>query len=198
MQRDIMNILYALLIVIFTTGFTIPSDCEYRQLNPDELRTMRRVVAKANRIAWYLIDTETLYYVPIDETPGWSPMEKHIASFEPIPKVIFIVLHEYFLGRYENGELIEWTNTLAGKTTKPGVYKVLKKDKDHYSKSFKTRDGRDTPMPNALQIYGNVWIHGGDAYKPKHISHDCINVVNDYAAELYSWAEVGTIVIIIN
>jgi len=192
------NILYAIFIMIFTTGFTIPDNCEYRQLSPDELRTMRRVVAKVNRVAWYDVNTTDRYYVPTDETPGWSPIEKHIVKFESMPKVVFVVLHEYFLGRYENGELIEWTNVLAGKTTQRGIFRVLEKDKDHYSKSYKTSDGRPTPMPNALRIYDTVWIHGGDSYKPKHISHDCINVVNDYASDLFDWAEVGTIVIIVD
>jgi hypothetical protein len=182
---------------MFSTGFTVPDNCEYRKLYPDELRTMRRIVAKANRVAWYDVNVETKYHIPTDNIPGWSPVDKHIPSFESIPKVIFVVLDEYFLGRYEYGELIEWTNVLAGKTTKTGIYKVLEKDKNHYSKSYKTSDGRDTPMPNALRIYNTVWIHGGDAYKPKHISHDCINIVNDYAAELFDWTEVNTVVIIV-
>jgi hypothetical protein len=192
-----INILYIFIALLFSSGFTIPDNCEYRKLYPDELRTMRQVVSKANRIAWYLIDTETLYFVPINNIPGWSPVDKNIPDLESTPKVILIVLSEYFLGRYEFGVLIEWTNMLAGKTTKPGIYRVMEKDKDHYSKSYKTSDGRDCPMPNALQIYENVWIHGGDAYLPAHISHDCINIVNSYAEELFDWSDKNTVVVIV-
>lgn len=193
-----MRIVYLLFSCLLLCGFTIPDNCVERQLDPTELRFLRRVVAKVNRVAWYDIRPHTSYYVPTIIDEQWTPVSPVIQELSTQPKIILVVLDEYFLGRYEYGVLVDWTNMLAGRTTKPGTYKILKKDKDHYSKSYKTTDGRDTPMPNALQIYGNVWIHGGDAYTPRHISHDCINVVNDYAEKMFEWADNDTIVVIEN
>lgn len=188
-----MRIVYLLVILLITCGFTVPQDVEYRMLSWQELRFQRHAVAKINRIAWFNVDLKHSYYVPYDPAQyiNWCPIsEDEIAQYQQ-PKIILIVLDEFFIGRIEYGQLVDWNIIAAGATTAPGTYKVLRKDRKHVSNIY------HVDMPYALNIYGPVWIHQGFLPdEPAHVSHDCIREDRDYAIKVFEWAEVGVPVIV--
>lgn len=130
----------------------------------------------------------------------WTPMPKGIFEAAEVPKFILIVKDIPFIGWYEKGRLVGDAQVSIGKLphwTKEGIYKVEEKDADHYSMSYKNVYGQPAPMPFALRIYGHVWIHGGDILGG-YLSHGCINLPLDPSEQLFNWAEIGTVVLIVD
>ncbi|MGA3117192.1 MAG: L,D-transpeptidase [Syntrophobacteraceae bacterium] len=128
---------------------------------------------------------------------NWSPLPGNIASAGKLPKLILLVKNIHFLGWYQNGMLVDDTYVCIGKMntwTKKGLYSVKAKDPDHMS-TYPNAYGYPAYMPNALHIYGRVWIHTGDVVGP-NCSHGCINVPIAPADRLYDWTDVGTAVLI--
>jgi lipoprotein-anchoring transpeptidase ErfK/SrfK len=128
---------------------------------------------------------------------NWSPLPRNIASAGKLPKLILLVKNISFLGWYQNGRLVDDTYVCIGKMntwTKKGIYSVKAKDPDHMS-TYPNAYGYPAYMPNALHIYGRVWIHTGDVIGP-HCSHGCINVPIDPADKLFDWTNAGTAVLI--
>lgn len=166
----------------------MPRDVEYRKVTDLEFRnSSRKYIAKVNRVAWYDLNKSTKYYIP--KNKNWSPFptEQSFASIERY--VLVIDLKEYAVGLYSDGELIDWTNMLAGKSTPKGEFLPLKFDKEHESGLYKTPDGRKSPMPFAIQFKGNYYIHGGDVIAPQHLSHGCINIPNYFAEFIFITAK---------
>lgn len=130
---------------------------------------------------------------------GWTPLPVRLERAADIPELILVVKEIAFLGWYEDGELRGDTYVCIGKKqkwTRAGSYKVIDKDKDHVSSSYRSAFGYPALMPFALRIYGSVWIHGGDV-TGANCSHGCINLPLDAAEQLYSWADLGAVVLIV-
>jgi lipoprotein-anchoring transpeptidase ErfK/SrfK len=127
----------------------------------------------------------------------WSPLPRTITGIGKIPKFILIVKDIAFLGWYERGKLVNDTYVCVGKMrtwTKRGIYRVKDKDLNHMS-DYPNAYGEPSIMPLALRIYDRVWIHAGDVIGP-NCSHGCINVPLSHADKLYTWTEIGTVVMI--
>lgn len=179
-------------------AFSMPPDEDgsYRNLQSNELRFYRKSVAKVNRLPGYLVTSDQKLWVPNDPTKyeDWTPVKSYYEEYKEKPKVILIILNEFFLGRLEYGQLVDWDVISAGYDTKPGSYKVLEKDQSHASRSYQMDDGvTPVPMPWALRVYGTIWIHGGWLNdRPADLSHGCIRLTLRQAEDLFNWAEVGT------
>ncbi|MFP5214050.1 MAG: L,D-transpeptidase [Acidobacteriota bacterium] len=129
----------------------------------------------------------------------WTPLPLRIDEVDDLDRFILVVKDIPFLGWYANGKLIDDTQICIGKKptwTKAGLYQVTQKDIDHISSSYQNAYGTPALMPFALQIYGRVWIHGGDVIGG-YCSHGCINLPLDPSQKLFEWAECGTTVLIV-
>jgi hypothetical protein len=178
-----MNYLYLLICFLITTAFTLPPNCEYRKFTDYEFNNKnRKIVAKINRIAWYDLNKSEKYHICFDHK--WSPLPLRIESHHK-RFILLIDLKEYACAVYDKSDIIDWCNILAGKSTPTGEFLPQKLDKGHESSSYLTKDGRKSPMPNAINIKGNYWIHGGDVIAAMHLSHGCINIPNYFAEWLF-------------
>lgn len=130
---------------------------------------------------------------------NWTPLPRVIAEVGTVPKFILIVKDIPFLGWYEGGRLAGDSPVCIGKNdgwTRAGIYRVRDKDIDHISRSYNNAYNQPAPMPWALRIYEHVWIHAGDI-TGGYCSHGCINLPLMPAQQLYSWADFGTVVLVI-
>lgn len=129
----------------------------------------------------------------------WSPLPRRIPEVEHLPKFVLVVKSLPFAAWYEKGNMMQDSYICIGKKgewTKAGLYKILKKDENHVSASYRNAYGQPALMPWALRIYGHVWIHAGDIEGP-NCSHGCINLPISPARNLFSWAGPGTTVLVI-
>ena len=127
----------------------------------------------------------------------WTPLPPTIASIGKFPKLILVVKNISFIGWYEHGKLVDDSYVCVGKMntwTKRGTYRIKQKDPEHMS-TYPNAYGDPAYMPMALHVYERVWIHAGDVTGP-NCSHGCINVPLYQAEKLYSWTDIGTVVII--
>jgi hypothetical protein len=130
---------------------------------------------------------------------GLTPLPSQLPCLAGTRKFILVVKDLAFLGWYEHGRLVTDTHVCIGKKrewTKSGLHRVIDKDIHHVSSKYRSAYGYPSFMPYALRIYGHVWIHGGDV-TGGNCSHGCINLPLDAAEKLYSWANPGTIVVIV-
>lgn len=130
---------------------------------------------------------------------NWTPLPRQINEVSHLPKFVLVVKSLPFIGWYEKGHLLGDSYICIGKKgewTRAGLYKILKKDENHVSASYRNAYGQPALMPWALRIYGHVWIHAGDIEGP-HCSHGCINLPIAPAARLFEWADSGTTVLVI-
>lgn len=93
---------------------------------------------------------------------------------------------------YEGGELVLTSRVSTGKytgSTPDGTFRVgYTKDAYHASAKYD-----DAPMPWAVHVTGNVFIHGGNV--PDYpASHGCVRLPSDAAEWFYNWVEPGTVV----
>lgn len=140
--------------------------------------------------------------VPVDFSAykGWTPLPQYLPQLGGVKKFILVVKSIPFLGWYEGGRLRSDTQICIGKKptwTKAGLYKVLEKDENHISQSYRNAYGGPAFMPYALKIYGSVWIHGGDVVGG-YCSHGCINLPLDTSEKLFKWADKGTVVLVLD
>ena len=138
--------------------------------------------------------------VPIDFAAykNWSPLPRTLPGGVDVPKIILVVKDIPFTGWYEGGRMKGDSLTCVGKQwgwTESGLYKVLDKSADMYSNLYKNAYGEPAWMPDALRIYGAVWIHAGDVVGP-YCSHGCINLSPEQAEKLFNWADLGTPVVV--
>lgn len=127
----------------------------------------------------------------------WSPLPDALSGLDKIPKCILVVKDIPFLGWYAHGKRVGDTYICIGKMkhwTKRGIYRIDEKDPHHMS-DYPNAYGAPSLMPFAMRIYERVWIHAGDIIGPR-CSHGCINVPLSCADKLYSWADIGTLVIV--
>jgi hypothetical protein len=172
------------------------------QLTPEEVK---RILSRLNIRDRYLIGEDIRRNRPMKVPDDfrffrdWSPLPARKTELTRWPKSILVVKDLFYLGWYEQGRQIG--NTLAclgvrGQETQTGVFPVLEKDPDHYSRSYKNGYGQAAWMPWALRIYEAVWIHAGDI-TDKLCSHGCVTLPLEEAESLFLWVDVGTPVIIV-
>lgn len=173
-----------------------------QQLSPDEVKG---ILARLNIRERCHIGEDIRQHRPL-KVPNdfrsykdWTPLPPWKEELKRWPKSILVVKDLFYLGWYEQGQLVG--NTMAclgmrGQETQTGVFPILEKDPDHYSRSYKNSYGQDAWMPWALRIYEAVWIHAGDV-TDKFCSHGCVTLPMEEAESLFWWADAGTPVIIV-
>ena len=158
------------------------------------------ILARLNvRARYYMADdikSGRVMRVPYDfrAYKNWTPLPRQLPQYRDTHKLILVAKDIPFLGWYEYGRLVGDTPTCIGKQggwTRAGVYNVLEKDANHFSRSYLNTYGQPTPMPLALRIYGRVWIHVGDVVGG-YCSHGCINVPLRAGDRLFRWTPTGT------
>ncbi len=172
------------------------------QLTPEEVK---RILARLNIREPCHIGEDIRQHRPM-KVPNdfrsyrnWSPLPKSKAELKRWPKSILVVKNLFYLGWYEHGQLAGSTMAclgMSGQETQAGVFPVLEKDSNHYSRSYNNSYGQAAWMPWALRIYEAVWIHAGDVTS-KLCSHGCVTLPLDEAESLFQWADAGTPVIIV-
>jgi lipoprotein-anchoring transpeptidase ErfK/SrfK len=128
--------------------------------------------------------------VPLVPTPAPAP--------SPTAKRVEIDKTHQVLRAYEGDRLVFQTRISTSKWdrfTPNGDFAAGGKERMHYSKLF-----HNAPMPYAVEVVGDVFIHGF-ATVPRHpASHGCIRVPidgNNPAKQFYEWIERGTPIAII-
>lgn len=163
------------------------------------LEILAKINGKDREYIRYDIKKKRPLSVPRDfaQYKNWSPLPLALSGVDHFPKFILIVKDLCFLGWYERGRMTGDTYVCIGKMntwTKRGVYRIDDKDIQHMS-TYPNAYGNPSLMPFALHIYDRVWIHAGDVVG-RNFSHGCINVPLFTAEKLYSWAEIGTPVLV--
>jgi lipoprotein-anchoring transpeptidase ErfK/SrfK len=95
---------------------------------------------------------------------------------------------------YQGGALVLTSKISTGKysrSTPDGTFRIgYSKDAYHTSAKY-----NDAPMPWAVHVTRNIFIHGGDV--PDYpASHGCVRLPDEAAEWFYNWVEPGTIVTI--
>ncbi len=95
---------------------------------------------------------------------------------------------------YRGGYEIARTKILRGwdkYATPTGTFKILEKDKDHYSSTYD-----NAPMPyNHRLTWKGVAIHGADV-DDIHATHGCVGIPLDFIKTLWRYTKVGDPVLI--
>jgi hypothetical protein len=128
----------------------------------------------------------------------WNPLPKHVAKLSAIPKMILVVKDIPYLGWYEQGHALGGSQVCLGRPgeeTVEGVYRILEKEEDKYSRSYNNDFGQPAWMPYAMRIYGGVWIHAGCLTGP-YCSHGCVILNMEIAENLFQWADSQTVVFV--
>ncbi len=106
---------------------------------------------------------------------------------------------EQELRAYQGDLLVMKTHVSTGRRghgTPSGSFSAYNKERMHYSRLY-----NDAPMPWAVEIDGNVFIHGYPSV-PKHpASHGCIRMPlrgKNAARWFYHWVSLGTPVVVDN
>lgn len=129
--------------------------------------------------------------------------EKKPKVYLSAKKFILVDLSEQKVRLYLEGKMIaEYLASTGrpGMETPTGTFRVLKKEKMHWSVTY------GLYLPYALQFYNGYYIHelpiwpGGYQEGAEHlgrpVSHGCVRVGSRAAREIYNFAEIGTKVII--
>ena len=112
----------------------------------------------------------------------------------PFQKRVEVDQSTQCLRAFEGKQLVLESRVSTGKhnSTPNGRYRVLEKQRMHYSKRYKS-----APMPYSVQYSGHYFIHGFN-HVPNHpASHGCIRVpmTNENAAkQFFEWVELGTLI----
>ncbi|HEY3783616.1 MAG TPA: L,D-transpeptidase family protein [Fimbriimonadaceae bacterium] len=97
------------------------------------------------------------------------------------------------LRAYQGGLLVLQTHVSTGRRghgTPSGDFAAARKERIHYSSIYD-----DSPMPYAVQVHGNIFIHGFTSVPRRPASHGCVRVPltgKNPARYFYSWVEIGT------
>ncbi len=84
---------------------------------------------------------------------------------------------------------------IEGKATPDGIFKV----QDFRSPMLHSKLYKGAPMPFAVQIVGNIFVHGWPRVKGRPASHGCIHLPMtgaNPAKFFYEWTDTGTPVVI--
>jgi len=110
------------------------------------------------------------------------------------PVWVRIDLTRQLLSVFRSGHEIGSAVILYGTDRKPtptGIFPILEKDRDHYSRSY------NAPMPYMLRLTADgVAIHGNNV-REGWASHGCIGVPVEFARRLFAVARKGDLVAII-
>lgn len=91
---------------------------------------------------------------------------------------------------YRGGHEIGRSTLIYGDDDKPtpiGVFPILQKNADHYSKTY-----GNAPMPHMLRLtQDGVAIHGSRYIHPDYATHGCIGLPRKFAAVLFREAKLG-------
>ena len=96
------------------------------------------------------------------------------------------------LRAYEDCRLVIESRVSTGRhnSTPNGRYRVVQKQRMHYSKRYK-----NAPMPYSVQYSGHYFIHGYRSVPNRPASHGCIRVPltgENSAKQFFEWVELGT------
>ena len=181
-------------------GMNVSSDKNHVFLNDVQVTDTRE-----------LLDGTAL--MPIDELSRWKAQVswdtvletaaidlngKHIIARKGAKRVE-ISKKAQELRAYEGDLLVLETHVSTGRKghgTPSGEFSANRKERMHYSHIYD-----DSPMPWAVQVDGNVFIHGFTSVPKYPASHGCIRVPLTHgnpARWLWHWLEIGTPVTIAN
>jgi hypothetical protein len=124
--------------------------------------------------------------------PGQFLWEPELASSGTMTMVIDLARQRAYV--YRDGMRIGATTISSGKPgyeTPTGVFTVLQKDKDHYSKKY-----HHAPMPYDLRLtWEGISVHGG--HLPGYpASHGCVRLPIAFSRALFNEASMGMTVTI--
>ena len=97
------------------------------------------------------------------------------------------------LRAYQGSLLILQTHVSTGRKghgTPSGDFSACRKERIHYSSIYD-----DSPMPYAVQVHGNIFIHGFTSVPRRPASHGCVRMPMtgmNPARYFYSWVDIGT------
>ncbi len=129
---------------------------------------------------------------PVLETASIDLNGRHVSAHKG-PKRVEISKKAQELRAYEGDLLVLETHVSTGRKghgTPSGDFAAARKERMHYSHIYD-----DSPMPWAVQVDGNVFIHGFTSVPKYPASHGCIRVPlrgNNPARWFYHWVEIGT------
>lgn len=115
------------------------------------------------------------------------------AEFMIPVKGIEVSIADQELRAWQGSRLVLRTNISSGKggSTPRGEYKIgPAKRRMHYSSLY-----NNSPMPFAMQVHGNIFIHGYKSVPKYAASHGCIRMPlkgKNPAKLLFEWADLGT------
>ena len=136
---------------------------------------------------------------PVDTVPVMLKPGQFIWKGDAVPSgpiVVVVSLAEQKVYVYRNGIRIGVSTASTGKPghgTPAGVFMVLQKDKDHYSKTY-----NNAAMPYTERLtWDGVALHaGGLPGYPS--SHGCIHLPSEFARRLFDVSPMGMTVVIAN
>jgi hypothetical protein len=119
----------------------------------------------------------------------WKP---HLAPSGPL--MVLVSIPEQTMHVYRNGILIGRSSVSTGSTghaTPGGVFSILEKNKEHYSKKYD-----NAPMPNMQRLtWTGIAMHSGNL-PGYNASHGCIRLPYDFSQLLFSaTAKGGTVIV---
>ena len=123
-----------------------------------------------------------------------SRVEKNPVMSPPNDQDWIIVSEDqHAIGVYRQGQKVRTINDFStggswdGKPhpTPRGRFRVIRKDKDHVSSSYKDRRGNPAKMPFYVQFASAVGFHVGD---PEVRSHGCIHLTRADAEYVFNFA----------
>ena len=127
------------------------------------------------------------------------------AAGEGGPKIIYVITDDQKLYAWEGNELVyEWDVVTGrpGKETLPGVFHIFRKHEEYTSMTY----GSDMPYSmffttDGKAIHATKWatlrsyLH---AYLTESVgSHGCVGLTLDHAGEIFAWAPMGTLVVVL-
>lgn len=135
-------------------------------------------------------------------------LPKELTQEKKVSKLILVIIHEQFLGGYEYGKLefsypissgIEKGLTPSGyleegkeSPTIRGRFKIFYKSTYHVSSIY----GLPMPWMLAFTTDGHA-IHAGKLLGYPG-SHGCVRLLKKDAKNLFTWADIGTIVLVVD
>ena len=120
--------------------------------------------------------------------PGKFVWDAKAATAGPV--LVTVNLDEQMAYVYRNGQRIGRSTVSTGKKghdTPVGVFSILQKNKDHYSRKY-----NNAPMPNMQRLtWDGIALHAGNL--PGYpASHGCVRLPVDIAPLIYQKVKVGT------
>jgi lipoprotein-anchoring transpeptidase ErfK/SrfK len=153
--------------------------------------TARKKIAFLNRMNYSVsgsfVPNKKEIFIPLDYNIKPRILPAYIKKISKYKKFIYIDIGKGYLGLYRNGSLVDTFAIGSGRTGTPArSFKVLGKQKDHYSKKYE-----NAWMPYSLHLFDGFYLHGS-LLIGYDISKGCINVNTEDIQKIYNFADVGT------